>query len=65
VLAPTGLVATPGVEHHGLTKGVPEELIERPEEFAETALWLCTGSPAERTGRIDDSRGLQAEIAGG
>jgi NAD(P)-dependent dehydrogenase (short-subunit alcohol dehydrogenase family) len=65
VLLPTGLVATPGVEYHGLTKGVPEELIERPEEFAETALWLCTGPPAERTGRIDESRRLQAEIAGG
>ncbi|HET6948780.1 MAG TPA: SDR family NAD(P)-dependent oxidoreductase [Acidimicrobiales bacterium] len=63
VLAPTGLVATPGVEHHGLTKGVPEELIERPEEFADAALWLCTGPPAERTGRIDYSRQLQAEIA--
>lgn len=65
VLLPTGLVATPGVEHHGLTKGVPEELIERPEEFAETALWLCSGPPGERTGRIDESRRLQAELAGG
>jgi NAD(P)-dependent dehydrogenase (short-subunit alcohol dehydrogenase family) len=62
-LAPTGLVATPGVEHHGLTKGVPDELIEQPEEFAEAALWLCTGDPAERTGRIAYSRQLQAEIA--
>ena len=63
VLAPTGLVATPGVEHHGLTKGVPDELIERPDEFAEAALWLCSGDPAERTGRIAYSRQLQAEIA--
>ena len=63
-LAPTGLVATPGVEHHGLTRGVPEELIEKADEFAATALWLCTGDPAERTGRIDYSRQLQAEIAG-
>lgn len=63
-LAPTGLVATPGVEHHGLTKGVPDELIEQPEEFAAAALWLCTGDPAERTGRIAYSRQLQAEIAG-
>ena len=64
VLSPSGLVRTPGVDMHGLTRGVPDELIERPEEFAETALWLCTGDPAERTGRIDYSRQLQAEIAG-
>ncbi|HZM29831.1 MAG TPA: SDR family NAD(P)-dependent oxidoreductase [Acidimicrobiales bacterium] len=63
-LAPTGLVGTPGVEHHGLTRGVPEEFIEKADEFAATALWLCTGDPAERTGRIDYSRQLQAEIAG-
>jgi len=64
VLSPSGLVKTPGVDMHGLTRGVPDELIEKPEEFAETALWLCTGDPAERTGRIDYSRQLQAEIAG-
>ncbi|HET8618996.1 MAG TPA: SDR family NAD(P)-dependent oxidoreductase [Acidimicrobiales bacterium] len=63
-LAPTGLVGTPGVEHHGLTKGVPEEFIESADEFAAAALWLCSGDPAERTGRIDYSRQLQAEIAG-
>ena len=64
VLSPSGLVKTPGVDFHGLTRGVPDELIEKPEEFAETALWLCTGDPAERTGRIDYSRQLQAEIVG-
>jgi citronellol/citronellal dehydrogenase len=62
-LAPTGLVSTPGVEHHGLTRGVPAELIETPDEFAEAALWLCSGDPTERTGRIAYSRQLQAEIA--
>ena len=65
VLAPTGLVATPGVEHHGLSRGVPDELIESPYDFAEVALWLCSGDPAERTGRIDYSRQLRAEIEGG
>lgn len=64
VLAPTGLVATPGVELHGLTRGVPAELIESPDDFAEVALWLCTGDPAERTGRIAYSRQLRAEIVG-
>ena len=62
VLAPTGLVGTPGVEHHGLTRGVPEELIEKADDFAEAAYWLCTGDPAERTGRIAYSRQLRAEI---
>jgi citronellol/citronellal dehydrogenase len=64
VLSPSGLVATPGVEMHGLTRGVPAELIESPEDFAEVALWLCTGDPAERTGRIDYSRQLRAEVVG-
>ena len=64
VLAPTGLVGTPGVEHHGLTRGVPREFIETTEEFAGAALWLCSGPAAERTGRIDYSRALQAEIRG-
>ncbi|HKE76787.1 MAG TPA: SDR family NAD(P)-dependent oxidoreductase [Acidimicrobiales bacterium] len=64
VLSPSGLVATPGVEMHGLTRGVPPELIESPEDFAEVALWLCTGDPAERTGRIDYSRQLRAAVVG-
>jgi len=63
VLSPSGLVSTPGVEHHGLTRGVPTELIERPEDFAEVALWLCTGGP-DRTGRIAYSRQLRAEVLG-
>jgi NAD(P)-dependent dehydrogenase (short-subunit alcohol dehydrogenase family) len=63
-LAPTGLVGTPGIEHHGLDRGVPRELIESTDEFAGAALWLCSGPPSERTGRIDYSRRLQAEIAG-
>jgi citronellol/citronellal dehydrogenase len=63
VLAPSGLVGTPGVEHHGLTRGVPKEMIETVDEFAGAALWLCSGPPAERTGRIDYSRPLQAEIS--
>ena len=64
VLAPTGLVATPGIEHHGLDRGVPRELIESPDDFAEVALWLCSGDPAERTGHIAYSRQLRAEIEG-
>ena len=44
-LSPTGLVGTPGVEHHGLTKGVPEEFIESADEFAAAA---CGCAPATR-----------------
>jgi NAD(P)-dependent dehydrogenase (short-subunit alcohol dehydrogenase family) len=62
VLSPSGLVGTPGVEHHGLTRGVPREFIETTDEFAGAALWLCCGPPSERTGRIDYSRPLQDEI---
>jgi hypothetical protein len=40
-------------------------MIESTDEFAGAALWLCSGPPSERTGRIDYSRQLQAEIAGG
>jgi citronellol/citronellal dehydrogenase len=64
VLSPSGLVGTPGVEFHGLTRGVPEAMIEKADDFAEVALWLCSGDPAERTGRIAYSRELRAEIAG-
>jgi NAD(P)-dependent dehydrogenase (short-subunit alcohol dehydrogenase family) len=64
VLSPSGLVGTPGVEYHGLTRGVPEAMIEKADDFADVALWLCVGDPAERTGRICYSRELRAEIAG-
>ena len=63
VLSPAALVATPGVLHHGLAEGVPEEFVE-VETMAEAALGLCTGPPSELTGRIAYSRQLQAEIAG-
>jgi citronellol/citronellal dehydrogenase len=52
VLSPSGLVATPGVLHHGLTRNVPAELLEPPEAMAEAAHVLCTGDPATATGQI-------------
>ena len=62
VLSPAGLVATPGVVHHGLNRGVPAEALEPPEAMAEAALALCAGDPAELTGRITYSRPLLAEL---
>jgi citronellol/citronellal dehydrogenase len=52
VLSPSGLVATPGVLHHGLTRNVPKELLEPPEAMAEAALVLCTGDPGTETGQV-------------
>jgi NAD(P)-dependent dehydrogenase (short-subunit alcohol dehydrogenase family) len=62
VLSPAGLVPTPGVIHHGLTRGVPERALEQPEVMAEAAFRLCTGDPAALTGRIAYSRPLLAEL---
>ena len=62
VLSPAGLVPTPGVLHHGLTRGVPEEALEPPEVMAEAAYRLCTGDPATLTGRIAYSRPLLDEL---
>jgi citronellol/citronellal dehydrogenase len=52
VLSPSGIVATPGVLHHGLTRNVPADLLEPPEAMAEAAHVLCTGDPAELTGQV-------------
>lgn len=60
-VSPAGLVATPGVVHHGLDRRVPAEALEPPEIMAEAALVLCSGDPAELTGRVTTSRRLLAE----
>jgi len=46
VLSPSGLVPTPGVVFHGLTRGVTQDRLEAPEVMAEAAYALCTGDPA-------------------
>jgi len=58
VLSPSGLVPTPGVVFHGLTKGVPEDRLEAPEVMAEAAYALCTGDPATLTGQVTYARPL-------
>ena len=62
VLSPSGLVATPGVVHHGLTRNVPDEFLEPVEVMAEAARLLCTGDPATLTGRVAYSRALLEEL---
>jgi NAD(P)-dependent dehydrogenase (short-subunit alcohol dehydrogenase family) len=60
-LSPSGLVATPGVVHHGLQRNVPEAFIEPVEVMAEAAWLLCTGDPATMTGLVTYSRSLLEE----
>jgi len=62
VLSPSGLVPTPGVVFHGLTRGMPEERLEAPEVMAEAAYALCTGDPAALTGRVAYARPLLEEL---
>ena len=62
-LSPSGLVPTPGVVHHGLDRGVPEDALEPVDVMADAALALCSGDPAVWTGRIAYARPLLAELA--
>jgi NAD(P)-dependent dehydrogenase (short-subunit alcohol dehydrogenase family) len=61
-LSPSGLVPTPGVLFHGLTRGVPEDRLEAPEAMAEAAFALCTGDPAKLTGRLAYARPLLEDL---
>jgi citronellol/citronellal dehydrogenase len=62
VLSPSGLVATPGVVHHGLDRNVPAEFIEPVEYMAEAAYALCTGDPATLTGRVTYAKPILDEL---
>ena len=62
VLSPSGVVATPGVLHHGLIPKGFEDRAEPVEVMAEAAFALCTGDPRERTGRIAYSKALLEEL---
>ena len=62
VLSPSGLVATPGVVHHGLTRNVPEDRLEPASVMAEAAYALCTGDPATLTGKITYAKPVLAEL---
>jgi NAD(P)-dependent dehydrogenase (short-subunit alcohol dehydrogenase family) len=62
VVSPAGIVATPGVMHHGLIRPGMERFVEPPEVIAEAALVLCSGDPGARTGRVAYSRPLLDEL---
>ena len=62
VLSPSGLVATPGVVHHGLDRNVPAEFHEPVEYMAEAAYVLCTGDPATLTGRVTYAKPILDEF---
>jgi citronellol/citronellal dehydrogenase len=61
-LSPSGLVVTPGVQHHELDKLVPKERHEPVGVMAEAALLLCSRPPSELTGRITYSQELLREF---
>jgi NAD(P)-dependent dehydrogenase (short-subunit alcohol dehydrogenase family) len=61
-LSPSGLVATPGVRHHGLDRHVPKERLEPVEVIVEAAYLLCTGDPAKLTGRVTYAKPILEEL---
>lgn len=61
-LSPSGLVLTPGVLHHKLDQRTPPERHEKVELMVEASYALCTGDPAELTGRLTYSRPLLEEL---
>ena len=61
-MSPSGLVATPGVVHHGLDRNVPAEFLEPVEYMAEAAYVLCTGDPAMLTGRVTYAKPILDEL---
>ena len=62
VLSPSGLVATPGVVHHGLDRSMPPEAVEPVGYMVQAAYALCTGEPATLTGRVAYARPLLSEL---
>jgi NAD(P)-dependent dehydrogenase (short-subunit alcohol dehydrogenase family) len=62
VLSPSGLVATPGVVHHGLDRNVPAASLEPAEYMAEAAYMLCTGDAATLTGRVTYAEPILDEL---
>jgi NAD(P)-dependent dehydrogenase (short-subunit alcohol dehydrogenase family) len=62
VLSPSGLVATPGVIHHGLNRGVPDDRLEPPEVMAAAAYALCSGDPKVLTGKVTYAKPILEEL---
>ena len=62
-LSPAGLVPTAGTGAHKLEERMPKVRLEAPEVMAEAALALCSGDPAELTGRVVYSQPLLDELS--
>ena len=62
VLSPAGLVLTPGAVHHELDRLIPKEHHEPMEVMVAAAHALCTGDPAQLTGRVAYATPLVREL---
>ncbi len=62
VLSPSGIVRTPGVDHHGLIPKGMEHIAEPVELIAEASLALVSGGVDDLTGRITYSKELLEEL---
>ena len=61
VLSPSGLVATPGVVHHGLDRNVPAEFLSR-SYMAEGGLPCCAPATRPLTGRVTYAKPILDEL---
>jgi NAD(P)-dependent dehydrogenase (short-subunit alcohol dehydrogenase family) len=61
-LSPSGLVVTPGVQHHKLDQFVPPERHEPVSFMAEAAFALCTGDPQVLTGKVTYAKPILDEL---
>jgi len=61
-LSPSGLVVTPGVQHHKLDQFIPKERHEPVAYMAEAAHALCTGDPKVLTGKVTYAQQILDEL---
>jgi NAD(P)-dependent dehydrogenase (short-subunit alcohol dehydrogenase family) len=62
VLSPSGLVVTPGVQHHKLDQFTPKDRHEPVAYMAEAAHALCTGDPEVLTGKVTYAKQILDEL---
>ena len=61
-VGPVGAVRTPSVEAAGVIPEGPSDMVEPVEFMAEAALALCSGDPAELTGRVGFSKPILEQL---
>jgi NAD(P)-dependent dehydrogenase (short-subunit alcohol dehydrogenase family) len=61
-LSPSGLVVTPGVQHHKLDQYIPKDRHEPVTYMAEAAHALCTGDPKVLTGKVTYAQQILEEL---